>query len=32
MNPHEKNEISAVYPEVVEKLRGKIEEWYPVGN
>jgi arylsulfatase A-like enzyme len=30
-DPHEKNEISAAHPEIVEKLREKIEAWHPVG-
>ncbi len=31
-DPHEKKEISAAHPEIVEKLRVKIEAWHPVGN
>lgn len=31
-DPHEKNELSAAHPEIVEKLRKKIEEWHPVGE
>lgn len=31
-DPHEKNELSAAHPEVVEKLRKKIEAWHPVGD
>lgn len=30
-DPHEKNELSAAHPEVVEQLRKKIEAWHPVG-
>lgn len=26
-DPHEKNELSSVHPEIVEKLKKKIEEW-----
>jgi hypothetical protein len=31
-DPGEKNEISADHPGIVEKLRGKIEAWHPVGK
>ena len=31
-DPHEKNELSAAHPEIVEKLRKKIEEWHPVAE
>ncbi len=31
-DPHEKNEVSAAHPEIVEKLRKKIEDWHPVGE
>ena len=30
-DPHEKNELSSAHPEVVEKLRTKIEAWHPAG-
>ncbi len=30
-DPHEKNELSSAHPEVVEKLRKKVEAWHPVG-
>lgn len=29
-DPHEKNELSSAHPEIVEKLRKKIEAWHPV--
>lgn len=29
-DPHEENELSARHPEVVERLRAKIEAWHPV--
>jgi arylsulfatase A-like enzyme len=29
-DPHEKNELSSAHPEIVEKLRRKIEAWHPV--
>ncbi len=29
-DPHEKDEMSATHPEIVEKLRKKIEAWHPV--
>ncbi len=29
-DPHEKNELSDKHPEIVEKLRKKIEAWHPV--
>lgn len=29
-DPHEKNELSAAHPEIVERLRKKIETWHPV--
>jgi arylsulfatase A-like enzyme len=29
-DPHEKNERSAAHPEIVEKLRQKIEAWHPL--
>lgn len=28
-DPHEKNELSSAHPEIVEKLRKKIEAWHP---
>jgi arylsulfatase A-like enzyme len=31
-DPHEKNELSAAHPEIVEILRGKIEAWHPVAK
>jgi arylsulfatase A-like enzyme len=31
-DPHEKNELSATHPEIVEKLRKKIDTWYPLGG
>ena len=31
-DPHETNELSAQYPEVVERLKSKIEAWHPVGQ
>jgi len=31
-DPHEKNELSADHPDIVEKLRKKIEAWHPVEN
>jgi arylsulfatase A-like enzyme len=29
-DPHEKNELSAAHPGIVEKLRRKIEAWHPL--
>ena len=29
-DPNEKNELSSAHPEIVEKLRKKIETWHPV--
>jgi arylsulfatase A-like enzyme len=29
-DPHEENELAALYPEVVARLRAKIEAWHPV--
>ncbi|MGB0372257.1 MAG: sulfatase family protein [Opitutales bacterium] len=29
-DPHEKNEVSAQYPEIVQRLEKKIEAWHPV--
>jgi arylsulfatase A-like enzyme len=31
-DPHEKSEISAAHPEIVEKLRKEIDAWHPVGG
>ena len=31
-DPHEKNELSAARPEIVDKLRRKIEAWHPVAD
>ena len=31
-DPYERNELSSAYPEIVEKLRKKIETWHPVGK
>lgn len=31
-DPHEQNERSASHPEVVDRLREKIEAWHPVGK
>jgi len=31
-DPHEKNELSSAHPEIVAKLREKIEAWHPVGK
>ncbi|MEX0792004.1 MAG: sulfatase [Pirellulaceae bacterium] len=31
-DPHEKNELSASHPEIVVKLRQKIEAWHPLGK
>lgn len=30
IDPNEKNEVSVAHPEIVEKLRKKIEAWHPV--
>jgi len=29
-DPHEENELSAQHPEIVERLRAKIEAWHSV--
>ena len=31
-DPHEKNELSAQHPEIVDRLKKKIEDWHPVTN
>lgn len=31
-DPHEKNELSSAHPEIVAKLREKIQTWHPVGK
>ncbi len=31
-DPHEKNELSSAHPEVVERLKNKIEAWHPVNR
>lgn len=31
-DPHEKTELSSAHPEIVEKLRKKIEMWHPVAG
>jgi arylsulfatase A-like enzyme len=31
-DPHERKELSSVHPEIVKRLREKIEAWHPVGK
>jgi arylsulfatase A-like enzyme len=31
-DPHEKNELSATHPDIVNELRKKIEAWHPIGK
>lgn len=31
-DPHERTELSSVHPEIVERLRKKIEAWHPLGK
>jgi hypothetical protein len=31
-DPHEKNELSALHPEIVKRLRRTIQAWHPVPN
>jgi hypothetical protein len=31
-DPHEKNDLAGANPDVVERLRKKIEAWHPVKN
>jgi arylsulfatase A-like enzyme len=31
-DPHERDDLSAAHPEIVEKLRGKIDAWHMVGE
>jgi hypothetical protein len=31
-DPHEKNDLSAVHPEIVEELRKKTAAWHPTGG